>query len=143
MNHLNIFDEYPVQNFHSLLRAQTRHNDTREQLHRKAKAIDSSKAILLEFQSIFSAPKNYTFSRSQLQELKLSAAKFLCSILKSIKDTSNSARQTQPPRGKGKNATYWILPIRYGESIVSSKSLPLSFQFSNKEPILNKYALKQ
>ena len=143
MNHLNIFDEYPVENFHSLLRAQTRPKDTSEQLHRKARAIDNSKAILLEFQSIFSAPKNYTFSRSQLQELKLSAAKFLCRTLKSIKDAPNSARQTQRPRGKGKNATYWILPILYGENIVSSKILPLGFQFSNKEPILNRYALKQ
>ena len=106
MNHLNTFDEYPVENFHSLLRAQTRQNDTTEQLHRKAKAIDNSKAILLEFQSIVSAPKNYTFSRSQLQELRLSAAQFLCHMLKSIKDAPNSARQTQRPRGKVKNATY-------------------------------------
>jgi len=60
MNCLNIFDEYPVQNFHSLLRDQTKHNNSSEQLHRKARAIDTSKAVLLEFQSICSAPRKKT-----------------------------------------------------------------------------------
>ena len=57
MNHFNIFDEYPVENFYSILRAQTKQNDTSEQLRRKARTIDTNKAILLEFQSMFSAPK--------------------------------------------------------------------------------------
>ena len=45
MNSLNAFDEYPVENFHSILRAQTSEADDGELLRRKAKSLDFSKVF--------------------------------------------------------------------------------------------------
>ncbi len=50
------FDEYPVENFHSVLRARTIETDTAEQIRVKAKEIDLCKKELHEFQSAFVPP---------------------------------------------------------------------------------------
>ena len=140
MTHLNAFDEYPVENFHSTLRAQTSHSDSGDLLHQKARALDSNKATSTNFCSVFSVPKKYTFSRSGLEELKLDAARFICEILRNIKDSPNTAHQVPRSKGRAKNVKYWKLPHLYGEdTIVPSKILPLGFQFENKEPNLHKF----
>ena len=140
MTQLNAFDEYPVENFHSILRAQTSHSDSGDLLHQKARALDSNKATSTNFCSVFSVPKKYTFSRSGLEELKLDAARFICEILRNIKDSPNTAHQVPRPKGRAKNVKYWKLPHLYGEdTIVPSKILPLGFQFENKEPNLHKF----
>ena len=140
MQNLNIFDEYPVENFHSILRAQTNHADSSHTLRQKAKALDGSKVAASNFSSVYAVPKNYTFSRDRLQELKLDAARFICNMLKGIKDHPNSAHQMPRPKGKAKNMKYWKMPHLYGDdAVVPSKVLPLGFQFSGKEPNPNKF----
>ena len=135
MNMLNAFDEYPVENFHSLLRAQSNEHDNGDTLCRKAKGLDSRKDASMAFKSTFVIPKNYTFGRGRLEEVKTLAAKFLVNTFEEIKNNLNNAAESSRPIGKKKNMTYWKLPEVYGrETIISSKILPLGFQFPGKEP---------
>ena len=53
MQNLNAFDEYPVENFHSILPAQTHECDNGELLRQKAKAIDGNKVTAGNFASVF------------------------------------------------------------------------------------------
>ena len=45
--HLPAFDEYPVENFHTVLRKQTKETDAADEISRKAKEIDASKHVLI------------------------------------------------------------------------------------------------
>ncbi|XP_065055577.1 uncharacterized protein LOC135684101, partial [Rhopilema esculentum] len=60
LSSLNAFDEYPVENFHSLLRSQTVQSDDAELISRKAKGVDSNKTTSAKFSSAFVRPKNLT-----------------------------------------------------------------------------------
>ena len=143
-NSLNAFDEYPVENFHSILRAQTSHSDNGDLLCQKARALDSNKAPPCNFISVYAIPKQHAFSRGRLDELKLGVAKFICSILQEIKENPNSAQQVPRPKRKPKSMAYWKLPHIYGEeTVASSKILPLGFQFQGKEPNPNKFVEKK
>ena len=51
--HLVAFDEYPVENFHSLLRRRTKDTDSANVIASKAKEIDTCKPELCSFQSAF------------------------------------------------------------------------------------------
>ena len=62
---LNAFDEYPIENFHSFLRAQSNGYDSCDLLCQKAKGLDSSKDSSISFNATFVMPKNYTFQRSR------------------------------------------------------------------------------
>jgi hypothetical protein len=63
---LAAFDEYPVENFHSVLRARTNETDTAEQIREKAKEIDACKKELHELQST-SVRSALTTSKQELQ----------------------------------------------------------------------------
>ena len=76
MQNLNAFDEYPVENFHSILPAQTHECDNGELLRQKAKAIDGNKVTAGNFASVFEIPRKYTFKRDKLEDLKLSFISF-------------------------------------------------------------------
>ena len=52
-----IFDKYPVENTHTILRAQTNQSDTAEQLAKKAKIIFGSKKHQMNFRSTFTPSK--------------------------------------------------------------------------------------
>ena len=135
MEHLNAFDEYPVENFHSHLRAQTRECDNAEILRQKARAMDEMKGVTSSFTSTFSVPRKYSFKQSKLEELKVSAAQFICSQLANIKDNLGCATIVERPNRRKKDMTYWKLPHLYGdETVVGSKVLPLGFQFPGDEP---------
>ena len=85
-------------------------------------------------------PKKYTFRRGRLQHLKIVAAKFLTNVLEEIKENPNEAAKVHTPKGRIKKLTYWKLPHLYGEEhIVSSRPLPLGFQFPGKEPNTTKF----
>ncbi len=143
MEHLSFYDEYPVENFHSILRAQTSESDDGQLLRKKAKALDGSKLAASSFSSVYATPKKYAFSRDHLEVLKLKAARFLVTTLNEIKDNLGSAKQVERPARKPKNLTYWKMPHLYGEDTVTSKILPLGFQFHGKEPNLTRYVPKQ
>jgi len=65
-NYITFFDEYPVENKHSILRAQTKPSDTADELRKKAKAIFQSKGKQSNSRSIFTSPKQCSFSHDQL-----------------------------------------------------------------------------
>ena len=79
-----IFGEYPVENTHSTLRAQTRQSDTAEQLTKKEKIMFGSKERQMNFQSAFTPPKQFIFSLQQLQFLKTKCAQLLTTIISTI-----------------------------------------------------------
>eukprot|EP00112_Aurelia_sp_Birch-Aquarium-sp1_P024080 Seg745.7 transcript_id=Seg745.7/GoldUCD/mRNA.D3Y31 product="hypothetical protein" protein_id=Seg745.7/GoldUCD/D3Y31 len=134
MQHLNAFDEYPVENFHSVLRAQTNESDSGKLLRQKARSLDGNKASASCFASVFEPPRKFTFKRDKLEDLKLSAAQFICSTLAKIKDNPGSAVKAPRPKGKQTSMTYWKLPHLYVEDAVGSKVLSLGFQFNGMEP---------
>ena len=127
-NVTTITDEYPVENTHSIFRAQTKPHHTPEQLEQKAKEIFASKQEQHHFRSHFTPPKNYTFSRKQLTTLKTSAAKCLTAIFKKIVLRPSSGL---PP------ATQDYLPEVFGDqSFDDQRALPLGFQ-SKLQPNCN------
>ena len=81
-NYITVFDEYPVENTHSILRAQTKPSDTADELCRKAKAIFQSKEKQSNFKSFFTSPEQFSFSHNQLQFLKVKCAKVLTDMVK-------------------------------------------------------------
>ena len=54
---LIVLDEYPVENFHSVLRTRTSVSDTAKQIREKPKEIDACEKEMHEFQSSFVPPK--------------------------------------------------------------------------------------
>jgi hypothetical protein len=60
--HLVAFDEYPVENFHSVLRQRTKETDSADQIAHKAKEIDACKHDLNSFQAVFVPPRKFNFS---------------------------------------------------------------------------------
>ena len=102
MNMLNAFDEYPVEHFHLILRAQCKESDNGDMLRQKATAIDSMKESSSNFRSTYAVPKHHTAIRGRLAKLKLSAAEFLCNVLQEIKDKPHNASVVTRPKGAKK-----------------------------------------
>ena len=71
------FDEYPVENFHSVIRAHTRVTDTPEMISLAAKEIDARKHELGEFQSAFVPDRKQNYTHKNVELLKIKAAEFL------------------------------------------------------------------
>ena len=121
-------DEYPVENTHSILRAQTKSSDTAEQLTNKAKSIFQSKERQANFRSHFTPPKLFTFSQGQLKLLKAKCAKFLVNVLKKIHNKPQSASLLYNSKGNPHTPTHVILPDLFGNEPVKSTVLPLGYQ---------------
>ena len=75
-------DEYPVENFHSVLRTRTGVSDTANQIREKSKAIDVCKKKMHEFQSLFVPLRKFIFCQKKINNLKTKAAEFLVSKFK-------------------------------------------------------------
>ena len=130
-----------MENFHSLLRAQSSVRDDGDVLRRKARALDGNKVASMEFSSVFSTPRNFSFSHDKLAGLKVSAAKFIVDVLREIRSHPHNATQVTRPKGKQKNMTYWKMPQLYGDTVIGSKIMPLGFQFLGKEPNPTRYSI--
>ena len=126
-NHLNAFDEYPVENFHSILRSKTKSTDTGEQIFRKAREIDACKNDLQEFQSWFVSKRKHAFCPKKIKSLKLQAAKFLISKFERIGDNPGQAKMIRRTRGQKKTLTKWMLPNIFGNEIVNNEVLLLAY----------------
>ena len=74
---INIEDEYPVENCHSIIRSSTNSWDMPEQLSFKVKSIFASKKRQHNFRSYFTQPKSFTFSRKELKSSKFRCAEIL------------------------------------------------------------------
>ena len=66
-NYITIFDEYPVENTHGILRSQTKVSDTANELRKKTKSIFQSKDKQSHFRSFFTTPKQSSFPHNQLR----------------------------------------------------------------------------
>ena len=104
-------DEYPVENFHSVLRARTSVSDTAEQIREKAKEIDACKNKMHEFQSSFVPRRKFNFSRKRINNLKTRAAEFLVSKFETIHSHPGRATHSHGSHGREKtlpNGSYQI-----------------------------------
>ena len=123
-SHLLIFDEYPVENAHSIIRSKTNHHDSVESLRKKAKAAFESKhTTQVNFQEHFSKTSSVLFSQNQLVNLKAKCAKVIAQILKSIATSPGKAVFT----GSGKSEKV-LLPRIFGKEPQKRKILPLGYQ---------------
>ncbi len=76
-----ISDEYPVENTHSIIRAQTQETDTADNLSNKVKAIFQSKQNQKNFCTHFTPPKKFSFSTKQIEFLKIKPGSMQLSIV--------------------------------------------------------------
>ena len=79
---ISIFDEYPVENTHRILWAETNSYDSVEQPRKKDKSIFESKERQSYFRSFFTSPRKLSFSQNQLRLIKVKCAKILCLMLR-------------------------------------------------------------
>ena len=135
---LAAFDEYPVENFHSVLRARTKETDTAEQICEKAKEIDACKKEMQEFQSSFVPPRKFNFGRRRIDNLKTRAAEFLVKKFEAIHSHSGMASQQPRQQRQPKYVTKWLLPNLFGTQVVTNKVLPLGFSTVERSPNPNK-----
>ncbi len=119
-------DEYPVENFHSILRARTNETDSAEQIAFKAKEIDACKHELHSFKSVSVSPKRFNYGAKTINVLKVKAAKFLTSH-EYINNHPNMATQQPRVKRQPKHLTKSSLPNLFGQKIVNNRVLPLGF----------------
>ena len=131
---LSAFDEYPVENFHSILRGRTKETDTASQIALMAKEIDACKHELNDFKCWFVPPKKFNFSQKRIDDLKVKAAGFLTAKFKAISDDGGKAIQLPRAQGQRKNVTKWKLPNIFGDTTVTQKVLPLGFTAIGNQP---------
>ena len=110
-------DEYLVENAHSIIRPNTQPADDCTTLSNKAKMIFTLKAEVKNFESVFTPPKSFTFTRSALKSLKVKAAGIICHILKLLKSVDGGTTLSTDLQLNSKNI----------------KCLPLGFH-TNKPP---------
>ena len=133
-NYLVALDEYPVENFHSVLRGRTKETDSPEQIAFKAKEIDACKHMLQSFQSAFVPPRKFTFSRKKIDVLKAKAAEFLTNKFETLHDNPNMAVELPRKPRQAKYMTKWKLPNLFGEKVVTNQVLPLGFTSVQNSP---------
>lgn len=132
--HLVAFDEYPVENFHSVLRRRTKETDTADHIALKAKEIDACKHNLHSFQSVFVPLRKFNFSSKRINKLKTKAAEFLTVKFETLYANPNKAvQQPRDPR-QPKNTSKWRLPNLFGEKILTNQVLPLGFMSAETQP---------
>ena len=136
--HLQIIDEYAVENFHSVLRAQTSISSTPEEISKKAREISATKGILRQFKTQFVPPKSATFSQNQLKLLKAKAAGFLLDVFSELHANPGAAKKLPRDARQSQKITRWILPNIFGDNKVDNRVLPLGFQEASTEPNPNK-----
>ena len=119
---ITVFDEYMVENTHSIIRRSTNLLDPVPVLIKKVKDVFANREAQANFRETFGHTKNHTFSKNQMRYLKLKAAS---SILKVIHCISS---QQSPLQFKiVDNQKLWKLPSIFGEKFVDVRTLPLGF----------------
>ena len=87
---LVIFDKYPVENAHSIIRSKTNYHDSAEKMQETARATFQRRQPQSNFQNYFAA-KNYSmFSQKHINNLKLRCAKLLAVCFSNIAKFSNN-----------------------------------------------------
>lgn len=148
---LLMFDEYPVENAHSIIRSKTNDSDTVEQLQQNAKASFQAKAAQCTLKSYFTPPSSFTFRQKQLRYLKIKCADILSHIFIKIAQNQGKAEF----KGKGKtlgwfcqqsssqillNQKYFLWDIAVNQSQIQKGYV--TFQIVLLPMILNGFCLK-
>jgi hypothetical protein len=128
------FDEYPVENFHSVLRGRTNATDDASQISLKAKEIDACKQELHSFKSMVVPPKKFNFSRKTINKLKVKAAEFLTEKFGVLHNNPGQAVLLPRVRGQSKEISKWQLPNLFGDKVVTNRVLPLGFTSLERSP---------
>ena len=128
-NYSIVFDEYPVENTHSILRAQTKPSDTADKLRKKAKAIFQSKEKQSNFRSFFTSPKQFSFSHNQLHFLKVKCAKVLTDMVKKIAKTLGEGSFSTC---RGKRTGHVTFPTMCSNIPAKTTILPLGYHCNIK-----------
>ena len=124
---LVIFDEYPVENAHSIIRSNTNDHDSAEKMQETARATFQTRQAQSNFRNYFAA-KNYSmFSQKHINNLKLRCAKLLAVCFSNLAKFSNNVCFT----GTGKNKTV-TLPNVFGKGQMKLKVLPLGYTSENQ-----------
>ena len=134
------FDEYAVENFHSVLRAHTRIFDGPDRIQLVAREIDGRKHDLSSFQSAFVPKRRQFFSHKNVRALKMKASEFLTKMFYQIVRNPNAAKLMQKPKHPGQRVTKWILPHVFGEDTVTNDVLPLGYISYETSPDPLRYA---
>ena len=133
--HLHVSDEYPVENFHSLLRARTNEWDIPVEIQRKARQINDQKHHLHHFSTYFVPPRRAMMSHNQLRRLKIKSAYYLLGKIQEI--CANPLAAQEQPRlfRQRKKVSWWILPNLFGQLVVQNVLLPLGYQWYGNDDI--------
>ena len=113
-----VSDEYPVENIHSIIRAQTQETDTADTLSNKVKAIFQSKQHQNNFRKHFTPPKTFSFS------IKMKAGNILADILQGIVKNLNHSLSPNP---KNRKRIMVKMPTLFGDEVMNECVLPLGF----------------
>lgn len=132
---LSAFDEYPVENFHSLLRARTKEIDDAKKINLAAREIDARKHELHDFHTTFVPSKKYSYSKKKIQALKLRAAEFLTKKFGCLIANPGQAKQVSKNDKKQQKTTKWKLPNLFGsEKVMKNEVLPLGYLSPCSQP---------
>ena len=122
------FDEHAVENFHSVLRAQTTIHDSAERITLAARETDARKRNLSNFQAAFVPKGTQFFGHSSIKRLKMKAAEFLTQKFYNISKNPKSASLVRKPKKPNQRVTKWVLPHVFGsETNVTNDVLPIGF----------------
>ncbi|PKY57661.1 hypothetical protein RhiirA4_478870 [Rhizophagus irregularis] len=119
-NHLSIFNDYFVENFHSSLRYQTAESNTDKQIIQKAKTIDIERNHE-GFKDIFINTRNISISKVKLISLEKKVSLFLLSLFDKIyhnidKAKNNNNELFELPSFNNRNVDVRVLPLAWSTS---------------------------
>ena len=97
LSYVCAFEEYPVENFHSVLRAHTHITDTPEMISFASNEIDAQKDELRNFQSTFVPKRKQNFKHKNIDFLKIKAAEFIAKKFKLIFEKPNQGTLVKAP----------------------------------------------
>jgi len=100
-NHLAVFNDYPVENYHSLIRRQTRETDAHEQLSKVAHVINYLRHDNV-FQNAFVTAKKYPYCKKDLVGLTNKTSIFLLELFTKVKNNIGKSKWTINQCGKNK-----------------------------------------
>ncbi|PKK60752.1 hypothetical protein RhiirC2_792866 [Rhizophagus irregularis] len=124
-NHLPIFNDYFVENFHSSIRSQTVESNTALQIIQKAKIIDVEKNSNLSFKEAFINSRNPVISQVRLNYLEKKVSLFLFSIFDEIFHNLGNTNQVN-------NNKYSSFALPTFKINVDIKALPLAWNTKSK-----------
>ena len=135
-DHLPIFNDYFVENFHSSLRYQTVESNTDKQIIQKAKTIDIERNHE-GFKDTFINTRNTNISKVKLMSLEKKVSLFLLSLFDKIyhnigKTINNNNRVFELPSFNNRNIDIRVLPLAW-----STSNLPNNDKFCDAENCLS------